>query len=162
MPLIDDLKEPIPEDEHSRRLFLAMLGGAALAVAGMGTGITAVRFLWPEVLFEEETRYRIGRPDEIPPGTVLVLPAQKAFIVHGPDGFYALSATCTHLGCMTQYERDGNRIFCPCHGSRFSVDGEVVGGPAPSPLTRFHLAIEAGALVLDVARAVDPGTLLKV
>ena len=76
MPLIDDLKAPLSESDESRRAFLAVLGASAMGVAGLGTSVTAVRYLWPEVLFEQETRFAVGRPEEIAPGTVLVLPEQ--------------------------------------------------------------------------------------
>ena len=162
MPLIDDLQVPLTESDEARREFLAVLGAGAMAIATLGTTVTAVRFLWPEVLFEQETRFAVGRPEEIAPGTVLVLAEQKVFIVHAAAGFYALSATCTHLGCMTRYEKDNNRIFCPCHGSQFAVDGQVTGGPAPRPLPRLELAIERGRLVVDVAKPAAPDAVLKV
>lgn len=162
MPLIDDLKLPRTAGDDSRREFLALVGVGAMAVATMGTTVTAVRYLWPEVLFEEETRFAVGRPEEIPPGTVLVLPQQKVFVVHAADGFFALSATCTHLGCMTRYERENNRVFCPCHGSQFAIDGTVTGGPAPRPLPRLDLALEGGRLVVDVAKPAAPDAILKV
>jgi cytochrome b6-f complex iron-sulfur subunit len=162
MPLIDDLKMPLSDEEHDRRKFLGLLGAGAMAVAAIGTGITSVRFLWPEVLFEADTRFRLGRPEEIPAGTLLVLSEQKAFVVHGAEGFYAMSAVCTHLGCLTRYEREHNRILCPCHGSRFSTDGRVVEGPAPSALPRLQLTLEQGLLVLDVSKVVEMDAVLKV
>jgi nitrite reductase/ring-hydroxylating ferredoxin subunit len=162
MPLVDDLKMALSDEERSRRVFLGVLGGAAIAVAGLGTGVTAIRYLWPEVLFEEESRFRIGRPEDIAVGTVLVLPQQKAYVVRSASGFYALSATCTHLGCLTQYEQEHGRIFCPCHGSRFGLDGAVTNGPAPAPLRRLALAVESGQLVLDTAKPAEPDALLKV
>jgi len=161
MPLIDDLKLPLSEEERSRRAFLGMMTGGALVVAALGTGVTGIRYLWPEVLFEEETRFRIGKPSNIAPGTVLILPEQKAFVVRGADGIYALSSTCTHLGCLTQFERDQNRIFCPCHGSRYDAEGRVTNGPAPKPLPRLALAIEGGELVLDVGQTVAADFVLK-
>jgi cytochrome b6-f complex iron-sulfur subunit len=162
MPLIDDLKVPLSDRDEARREFLAVLGVSAMAVATLGTSVTAVRYLWPEVLFEQETRFAVGRPEEIAEGTVLVLPEQKVFVVHAADGFFALSATCTHLGCMTRYERENNRIFCPCHGSQFAVDGHVTGGPAPRALPRLELVLERGALVVDVAKPTSPDAVLKV
>jgi cytochrome b6-f complex iron-sulfur subunit len=162
MPLIDDLKLPLGDQERSRRAFLGMLTGGAFAAAAIGTGITSVRYLWPEVLFEEETRFRIGKPADIAPGTVLVLLEQKAYVVRTNDGVFALSATCTHLGCLTQYEREQHRIFCPCHGSRYDANGRVTNGPAPKPLPRLALAIERGELILDVGQTVGDEFLLKV
>jgi cytochrome b6-f complex iron-sulfur subunit len=162
MPLIDDLKLPMTEHDERRREFVALLGAGAVALAGFGTTVTAVRFLWPEVLFEQETRFAVGRPEEIAQGTLLVLPEQKVYVVHDAAGFFALSATCTHLGCMTRYEKENSRIFCPCHGSQFAVDGEVTGGPAPRPLPRLDLALEDGTLVVDVAKPAAPDAVLKV
>jgi cytochrome b6-f complex iron-sulfur subunit len=153
---------PLSDEERTRRTFLGLLTSSALATAIAGTGVTTVRFLWPEVLFEQETRFRLGRPDSIPAGTVLVLPEQKAYVVRSDEGIFALSATCTHLGCLTQYERDNNRIFCPCHGSRYDVTGKVTNGPAPKALARFALTIEDGNLVMDVGQVVAPDALLKV
>ena len=162
MPLVDDLKLPMTEGEESRREFLAVIGAGALAFAGFGTTVTAVRYLWPEVLFEQETRFAVGRPEEIAQGTLVVLPEQKVFIVHDAAGFFALSATCTHLGCMTRYEKENSRIFCPCHGSQFDLNGAVTGGPAPRSLRRLDLALDDGRLVVDVAKTAAPGAVLKV
>ena len=162
MPLVDDLKTTLTDEERSRRTFLGMLTSSALATAVVGTGVTSVRFLWPEVLFEQETRFRIGKLDSIPEGTVLVLPEQKAYVVHADAGLFAMSATCTHLGCLTQYERDNNRIFCPCHGSRYDVAGNVTNGPAPKALSRLALTVENGVLVLDVGQVVSPDAVVKV
>ena len=162
MPVVDDLKLPLTDEEHDRRAFLGLLAGGAFAAAALGTGVTAVRFLWPEVLFEQETRFVIGKPEDIATGTVLVLPEQKAYVVRTDSGFFALSATCTHLGCLTQYERDQNRIFCPCHGSRYDTTGRVTNGPAPRSLPRLSLTVESGALVLDVGQTLADDAVLKV
>jgi Rieske Fe-S protein len=159
--LIDDLKMPIDDKEHSRRVFLGTLGAGAMAVAAVGTAVTAVRFLWPEVLFEEETRFRVGRPEEIPPGTLLALPAQKLYVFHGADGFFAMSAVCTHLGCLTRFEKENDRIFCPCHGSRFATDGHVREGPAPRSLPRLVLTIEQGQLVVDAGKVAEGDGILR-
>ncbi len=162
MPLVDDLKMPMGEGEETRREFLALLATGAMGVAGLGTAITAVRFMWPEVLFEEERRFRVGRPEEIAVGTLVALPQQKVYIMRAAEGFFAMSATCTHLGCLTQFEKENNRIFCPCHGSRFDTSGKVTDGPAPAPLSRLELIVENGLLVVDVSKKVAADALLKV
>ncbi len=162
MPLCDDLILPLDDDELSRRKFLGLVGGGALAAAGLGTAITSVKYLEPPVFYEEDTRITIGRPEEIPVGTVLVLPKQKLYVMRSSDGFYALSSTCTHLGCMTRYDKDNDQIACPCHGSRFHLDGSVKHGPAPKPLPRLFVALDNGFIVVDTSRRVAPDAVLKV
>jgi menaquinol-cytochrome c reductase iron-sulfur subunit len=161
MPLIDDLAAPLDDEERTRRAFLGLLGGAAMSAACLGTGITAVRYLWPEVLFEEETRFPVGRPEEIPVGTLLALPRQKLYVARGANGFFAMTAVCTHLGCLTRYEPENARILCPCHGSRFTTEGHVAAGPAPKPLPRLELRLENGILIVDAAKPVAPDFVLK-
>jgi nitrite reductase/ring-hydroxylating ferredoxin subunit len=162
VPLDDDLKLPLSDEELSRRRFLGACGSAALAVAGVGTGVSALRYLEPAVLFEEDTRVGVGRPEDIAVGTVLVLPKQKIYVVRSAEGFFALSSTCTHLGCMTRYEREQGVIACPCHGSRFQLDGKVKQGPAPRALPRLEIVVERGVLVVDSSRKVAADAILKV
>jgi cytochrome b6-f complex iron-sulfur subunit len=161
MTLIDDLaNQPDPKD-LSRRKALGILGTGAIAAAMGGTAIVSVQYISPNVLYEADTRFKVGRPETIPPGTVVVLPKRKIYVVHGRDGFIALSAICTHLGCMTQHEPQQGRIFCPCHGSVYSIDGAVQGGPAPAPLPRLHLELDGGVLVVDTRRPAPPDAVLK-
>jgi cytochrome b6-f complex iron-sulfur subunit len=162
MPLYDDLKIPVSQEELSRRRFLGGLAGGTLAVAGIGTGLTTLEYLEPNILFEVESRFKVGRPEDFTPGQVLFLPPRKLYLVRSEKGFYAMSATCTHLGCMTRWEPGAGGIFCPCHGSRFSRDGKVVAGPAPRPLPRLGLALEKGQLVVDTKQVVADDFLLEV
>ena len=162
MPLADDLALPLTEEELSRRRFLSLLGTGALCAAGLGTAITSVRFLEPNVLFEEELRFAVGRPEEIAIGSVLVLAKQKVYIVRGEDGFFALSSVCTHLGCMTRYDKDAGSFSCPCHGSRYALGGAVTTGPAPKSLPRLALSIERGLLIVDAGKRVASDAVFKV
>ncbi len=162
MPLYDDLKLPLSDEELSRRRLLGLVGTSALVAAAIGTGVSFLRYLEPAVLFEEDTRVGIDRPEDITPGTVLVLAKQHIYVVRTHDGFYALSSVCTHLGCMTQYQREQNEIDCPCHGSRFELSGEVKKGPAPRPLPRLQITIDRGLLVVDSSVHVAHDALLKV
>ena len=162
MPLEDDLSLPTPDQEMARRKMLALLGTGALTAAGLGTAIVGLQFLEPNVVYEEDARVGVGRPEEIAPGTVLVVPKHRLYVIRTGEGFFALSSVCTHLGCMTRYQPESALIACPCHGSRFSLEGKVTAGPAPRPLRRLQLIIERGVLVADTSKEVPPGTLLKV
>ncbi len=64
------------------------------------------------------------------------------YIVKRPDGWIALSPVCTHLGCVVKWNRTKKEFICPCHGGRYSMDGEVIGGPPPLPLMKLSLKIE--------------------
>lgn len=161
MSLVDDLEAPTPNAELDRREALGKITGAAFAIAGLGTSVTTVRYLRPNVLFEPPTRFPVGRTDDIPVGTLVVLPEQKLYVGHGDAGFFAISAICTHLGCMTRYQSADHQITCPCHGSRFATDGTVVAGPAPLPLRRFHLSVSDGQLIVDAGRTVGDDFILR-
>jgi cytochrome b6-f complex iron-sulfur subunit len=128
----------------------------------LGTAITGFRFLEPSVVYEEDARVSVGKPDEIPPGTVLVIPKHGLYVIRSAAGFFALSSVCTHLGCMTRYVPESSQIACPCHGSRFSIEGKVTAGPAPRPLRRLQITVERGVLVVDAGKEVPAGEILKV
>jgi cytochrome b6-f complex iron-sulfur subunit len=162
MPLDDDLSLAVSDEELARRKVLALLGAGALSIAGVGTAITSFRFLEPSVFYEEDARVVVGRPDDIPPGTVLVIAKHKLYVVRTAEGFYALSSVCTHLGCMTRYVPEDSVLACPCHGSRFSLDGRVAAGPAPHPLRRLQITIERGVLVVDSSKQVAADAVFKV
>ncbi|HEX6445272.1 MAG TPA: FAD-dependent oxidoreductase [Streptosporangiales bacterium] len=79
--------------------------------------------------------------DEIPPGggAVVRLDGERRAVHRDKDGqAHVLSATCTHLGCIVAYNDAERSWDCPCHGSRFGVDGGVLQGPATRPLTRYE------------------------
>lgn len=67
----------------------------------------------------------------------------------GETTFAALSATCTHEGCtVTGF---ASPVFeCPCHGSRYDTDGNVIRGPAPASLPRFQTELAGGTLVIRI------------
>ncbi|MFY9821842.1 MAG: ubiquinol-cytochrome c reductase iron-sulfur subunit [Thermoanaerobaculia bacterium] len=165
----DDLDGLDREDPHaatgepSRRDFLARIGVGACAVAAAGSALVTLQYLDPKVLFEPPTTFRAGTPVDYPEGTVRFHKEQKAYVVGGQGGVYALSAVCTHLGCITRYLSDEGVIACPCHGSRFDLEGNVVHGPAPRPLPWIEVREDAasGVLIVDTSVVIQHGKVVK-
>ena len=156
-----DILTGVPE-ETDRRDFLTRLGVGACAAAAVGSGIVTVDFLKPKVLFEPPTTFRAGSPADYPEGTVRFNKERKAYVIGGSGGVYALSAVCTHLGCITRFLSDQNVIACPCHGSRFDPEGNVIEGPAPRPLHWLQVAGDAeGLLIVDTGIVVPHGRVFK-
>ena len=154
---------PGSQPEHpDRRDFLTRLGVGACAAAAVGSGVVTLDFMKPKVLFEPPTTFKAGDPGDYPEGTVRFNREKKAYVIGGPGGVFALSAVCTHLGCITRFLSDQNVIACPCHGSRFDLEGNVVEGPAPRPLPWLQVATDpSGLLVVDTSIVVPHGKVFK-
>jgi glycine/D-amino acid oxidase-like deaminating enzyme/nitrite reductase/ring-hydroxylating ferredoxin subunit len=74
------------------------------------------------------------------PGTGVVVRRGTSVVGHACDvagQLHTVDATCPHLGCIVQFNAGEQTWDCPCHGSRFAIDGEVLDGPTREPLTRL-------------------------
>jgi cytochrome b6-f complex iron-sulfur subunit len=158
------------DDPRDRREFFVKLGiGAGLFALG-GQAVASLRSLVPNVSYDAPTTVKIGHPNEFPDG-MKFLPDERLFVFREGNVFHAVSAVCTHLGCTVRAEAlpqpetrtvEGSplklthRFLCPCHGSRYTGDGQNVAGPAPKPLAWYHLAVapDDGQLVVDLANPV--------
>jgi Rieske Fe-S protein len=81
-------------------------------------------------------------PEELRPGdgTVVRRGGGLVAVSRGDDGaLTAVSAACTHLGCVVAWNPAERSWDCPCHGSRFGADGTVIQGPAVDDLERREL-----------------------
>lgn len=157
------VRPPSEGNGVSRRDFLNEITMGALGIAGLGSVAVTYQYFSPNVLFEPSTTFRAGNPDLYPLHSVTFLQDQQVYIVRMPEGFYAVSAVCTHLGCVTQWKPDANMIACPCHGSKFKPDGTKIEGPAPRPLPHFAISLTAdGELLVDKLQVIKPSQVLRV
>jgi cytochrome b6-f complex iron-sulfur subunit len=158
-------------EKTNRRELLIRLGAGAGVAALTGQALASLRSLVPNVSYDAPTTVKLGIPLEFPDG-LKFLPDQRLFVFREGNTFHAISAVCTHLGCTVRAEalprpeektvagkplRLTHRFLCPCHGSHYAGDGSNVSGPAPRPLTWYHLSVspDDGQLVVDLAAPVD-------
>ncbi|MGH3916299.1 MAG: FAD-dependent oxidoreductase [Pseudonocardiaceae bacterium] len=95
-----------------------------------------------EFVVDRVTPAQVSRPGEVPAGQARVMRdgLGKVGVFREPDGtLHAVSLRCTHLGCLLRFNGAERSWDCPCHGSRFDVDGSVLEGPAVKPLARREL-----------------------
>jgi nitrite reductase/ring-hydroxylating ferredoxin subunit len=146
-------------DGVRRRLFAVGCFGLGAATAGFLAA--TFRFLVPNVLYEPSRRFDIGAPGDFPPGSVTFLPDRRLYVFNGADGFYAISSVCTHLGCNVK--RGGPGFACPCHGSQYDENGQVIRGPAPKSLAWYALSLSPHTqLVVDLDQQVNAEFRLRV
>ena len=72
------------------------------------------------------------------------------FLAALPEGVTAFSAVCSHLGCIVDWDSKTEQFLCPCHGSKYDVNGNVIGGPAPAPLERLITEIKEEKIFVGI------------
>lgn len=158
----DDVKSP-EQDEVSRRQFFVKVGLGSVAMAACGTALFGYQYLSPNVLYEPSPVVNAGRPDHYPSDSVTLDPENGIYIVRAVEGFYALSAVCTHLGCLTAWKPELGIIACPCHGSKFRRDGTKIEGPAPRPLPWLKTWLsDEGELMVDRSTIIAARQMVRV
>ena len=146
--------------------FLGVFMGSYLAVGFTTLGLTNVmwllglaRFMFPNILIEPPSTFRVGFPDDFGPGQVETkFKAQfgvwiARYEYEGQPQIYALRSVCTHLGCTPNWLEGEQKFKCPCHGSGFYKDGINFEGPAPRPLERYGISLASdGQLIVDKSK----------
>jgi cytochrome b6-f complex iron-sulfur subunit len=134
--------------------------------------LAALRAAFPRILFVPPSSFKAGVPGDFAVGEVSEKYKKdfRVWIVREPEGFYALWAKCTHLGCTPRWLGAEAKFKCPCHGSGFYKSGINFEGPAPRPLVRLEIALaEDGQIKIDKSKKYlfekgqwgKPGSFLK-
>ncbi len=113
---------------------------------------STVRFMAPTVIYDPPTIFKAGYIDDYAMGAFSDrwLEKQKVWIQRKREGLVAFIAVCTHLGCVPKLVVDDNRITCSCHGTNFTLEGDVISGPAPVPLYRAAIKLaDDGQIIVD-------------
>ncbi|MGA8150780.1 MAG: Rieske (2Fe-2S) protein [Terriglobales bacterium] len=162
---MSDEKKTVPADpgEINRRAFFAKLGLGSLSIASAGTAVFAYQFLSPNVLYEPSPIVNAGKPESFPEDSVTLDANSGIYLIHAKEGFFSLSAVCTHLGCLTAWKPELGIIACPCHGSKFNREGEKIEGPAPKPLPWLRTWVnDEGDLMVDRSTTIRPMQFVRV
>ncbi|MFH1297981.1 MAG: ubiquinol-cytochrome c reductase iron-sulfur subunit [Bacteroidota bacterium] len=152
-----EIEEP---KTYSRRQFFRHLSWSVLGFAGLASIPFIVSSVIPRKVIENK-RIRIGHPSGFPINHMTYLSGPRLFILRDHRGIAAMSAICTHLGCVV--EQDASGFLCPCHGSFYNPEGLIEKGPAPRNLSWFQvLALPNRSLQVNLNRIVSPETRLDV
>ena len=162
-----DTNETANKKSISRRRLIgyAWIGAAVIVVGELIFGTLA--FLWPRRKGPKaETVFVAGKVSDFKVDELIPFRKEKAFVLRTAGGFLAISAICTHLRCIVNWNEVLKKFECPCHGAKFNQNGEVLEGPPPRPLDLYKLQILAGNVVIDRATPIerskfDPSQLVK-
>jgi cytochrome b6-f complex iron-sulfur subunit len=141
-----------PPDKQRRRFISTtwMMIGGYLGV----NFLMFLRFFFPRALFEPEAVFSIGYPADFGIGVETKFQKQfRIWPVREPDKLFVIYAKCTHLGCTPDWKSGENKFKCPCHGSGYDSEGVNFEGPAPRPMDRCHVEVDAtGQIIVDSSR----------
>ncbi len=137
-----------------RRHFIRKAAISLVTLSGVVAAASYFRQFFPR-LAGEKRRITLGDPRQFPVDTYTFMDEHSLFIYRDHEGIKAVTAVCTHLGCILEKSIAG--FECPCHGSCYNSDGEVLSGPAPRNLTWYRVVRTTDRkIVVDPGQAVGP------
>jgi menaquinol-cytochrome c reductase iron-sulfur subunit len=158
----NESQHAVVEVSPTRRAFYIGFINGAMGLIGLAMAVpAAIYLLFPPKVRKEADWVETADLSTIPAGTPTELSFERkrvdgwkvttekatAWVVKKPgDQVVAFTPQCTHLGCAYHWDDPSHTFMCPCHNSSFSIDGHVLGGPAPRPLDRYMTKVEGGKL----------------
>jgi len=129
--------------DHRRRRFLRWVGGGLLVMllVFFRSAVKGHR------LYLKQQQKPLRLPLDLPEGLSF---HGKVIVVRDGDEYHVFSARCAHLGCIVD-RTDKDTLVCPCHGSRYSLNGRLLQGPATHDLVplRFRIDSKENSLVIE-------------
>ena len=113
-----------------------------------------VRFFLPRAIFEPSSTFKIGFPGDYALGVDTKYQQQyRIWVDKTSDRLFVVYARCTHLGCTPDWKASENKFKCPCHGSGYDSEAINFEGPAPRPMDRARVELDAeGQIVVDISK----------
>jgi cytochrome b6-f complex iron-sulfur subunit len=146
--LIESTPDP-PVNKMRRRIVWASIVGFLTTCFLM-----FLRFFLPRSILEPSSVFRVGFPADYALGVDTKWQQQyRIWVDKTSDRMFVIYARCTHLGCTPDWKASENKFKCPCHGSGYDSEGINFEGPAPRPMDRAHVELDAeGQIVVDISR----------
>jgi cytochrome b6-f complex iron-sulfur subunit len=149
--LAESLKPTSDREAPPRRRFLVWLTRSFLALFAWVIGAflsppTSRRSLAERVL-------RAGRDDSLGMGDAVLIRhgREPVFVIRTDNGaLVGLSAVCTHLHCVLEWDGAQENLVCPCHEGAFDLNGNVLKGPPPRSLTRYRVETRLGEIFIHL------------
>lgn len=142
--------KPSIDAHKTRRDFFSLLWQATLGTSSILGLAGIIRFLSHNPNPSTVTRFDLGPVEQFSTNSITIFQPGRAAIFRTSSGLEARSLICPHLGCQVELNATG--FDCPCHGSRFSLDGSLSKGPANSDLKKLRIEIsQEGHIILDVS-----------
>ena len=143
---------------NSRRTFLAKLITLISGTIGVVLGVVLAGFaISPALKKKEKDWVEIGEVQGLEanePKEVIYYYTKKDgwlskrvkslvyVLKNEKDEIIVFSPTCSHLGCSVRWDDERKQFLCPCHGGVYDINGKVIEGPPPRPLTRYRIKFE--------------------
>ena len=150
-----------PDPVNGRRRFVNKIWALLGALACLELGWLSFSILRSAKDKQEtenkEVLIETGTIEDFTINSVTAIPQGQFYLACLDDGsFLALSRTCTHLGCSVPWDHEAHKFICPCHGSSFAINGEVLTPPATQALNSHPLRIENGVIFVNTAKIDKP------
>jgi menaquinol-cytochrome c reductase iron-sulfur subunit len=161
---MEHMDTQLQERVHTRRSFysVAISGLGSIIAAALAIPAAAYLLVTPRSARRRNwspaadlAQLTVGKPQEVTfertrvDGWRTFREKAIAWVVRTDEkNVVAFSPQCTHLGCAYHWEDQKNRFVCPCHDSQFSINGQVLQGPAARPLDRYEVRVEDTKLLI--------------
>jgi len=146
--IVESQPDP-PVNKMRRRIVWATVAGFLTTCFLM-----FLRFFLPRAIFEPSSVFRIGPPSDYALGVDTKWQQQyRIWVTKTSDRLFVIYARCTHLGCTPDWKASENKFKCPCHGSGYDSEGINFEGPAPRPMDRAKVELDAeGQVRVDISK----------
>jgi cytochrome b6-f complex iron-sulfur subunit len=146
--IVESTPDP-PVNKMRRRIVWSMVVASLTAYFFM-----FLRFFLPRSILEPSSKFSVGFPSDYALGVDTKWQQQyRIWVDKTSDRVFVIYARCTHLGCTPDWRASENKFKCPCHGSGYDSEAINFEGPAPRPMDRAHVELDAeGQIVVDIAK----------